>query len=76
MDDNPWIKCSIELPPEDGRYECLCSNSIFSNHYYNGYGFLRNENGYTYFVYPEFWRFEKKPTKKLYGWQIAMEDGK
>ena len=64
---NEWIKCSQELPPENGRYDCLFFKSIFGNHYYNGYGFLGHENEYTYFVYPECWRFENKPTKKLYG---------
>jgi hypothetical protein len=61
-----WIKCSEELPSEDGLYE-VCNNNKSEDFiaicYYDGIGF---KHLYYYITLPGYWR-KHKPIEKHYG---------
>ena len=65
MTDNPWIKCSEELPPCDGVYEVLTS-FVGLKCKYDGVNFLVSSQDGVKIVYCEYWR-HIKPKEKRYG---------
>ncbi len=68
-EDNPWIKCSEELPPCDGEYEITYELNEDKFNYiclYDGVGFYFKWENQEMYLSPYCWRFAK-PKEKRYG---------
>jgi hypothetical protein len=57
-----WKECTVELPPKDGWYQVCNDGNAIGVCFYDGIGFLYEEN----YRYPTFWK-EIKEVEKRYG---------